>query len=469
MAAWILASWGNPLQWREAEYILDSGVGSPSRVSRTTLPLLLEAHGAEGATVIVPDSVAVASISQNGCVPRGYKPLSSASSYSEIVEAARGVVEDWVRECAGLSPERLRIVVAPAVGFYRAGRDGPYLRAVYPAILKAAPAEAYWALAALEALRAVARAGGRLVVDVSHGLNYMPMELYSAAVYSASLYSMAEGRGTVVTVYNSEPYPVGYVEGPPPELHVHLVDERRLAPRQAAIVALQYASGRLDRVKLTRQAGRLEAGLQERLNEVNSRAQEAWRKGSLALGALLASAPLALGLVEDAGDVRALVEETLEVQREAAKVSPLGGGVLVEHRVAVKRREAAAVLLAGHAVAAARRLAPETVYRGDAVCASIDALYSIVDAIPFPNSIVAKHEVSSLRRKCVGGEGECPLKRLSCHECRDVNDRNFYAHAGLESNVTALEGSMVCYPKACIGVVRHVLETLVGQLLGLHE
>jgi len=478
VASWLIASWGNPFQWDSAKYILHPD--GPSSVERTTLPLLVEASKASGATVIVPDTLVAARKGARGCVPPGHEPLTSASSYEEVREAARRLVEEWIHHCTGGAGGPLRVVVAPGIGRYTVG-ENRYLEARYARGLRAAPAEAYWAVAALETLRALREGVDHLIVDLTHGVNYMPSELYHATRYAASLHAVASGGGVSLEYYNSTPYPPGYRGDKPPILPVYKVAEEKITPQSGALYLLAHAPHNPKQARnkpgllaQTRDSSyKLEKNILEERNRLRREAMEIVGEGLLALSVAFVAAPLATLLVRVPSNplehTSRIVEESLGLQWAAVRVGEEGGGIIVEHVLSVRRRGVQTVLLAGAMLEYVARIMPaETFTVEGAVCARLDVLKRTVEDMVFPNKMIAEHELDNIQQKCLEGTHEgCPLRELGHGACQAPNRRNLYAHAGLESNVTRIlrgEGAL-CYPEECKEKVKDMLFNVLNGLL----
>jgi len=474
VGSWIIASWGNPFIWRPAKYHLHGYDQDPVE-SRTTLPLLAKTTKAKGATIIIPDTLAIARPRRDDkeCSHLD-KPLTHAEKYEEIREAAERIVNEWIHNCISLDKNiEPRIVVAPTVGSYAGSREGPRLEASYHDKLQAAPAEAYWTVAVLETLRALKEEGvDKLVVDLTYGVNYMPAELYAATLYAASLYAVATGENVVLEYYNSTPYPQGYQEEIP-ELPVFKIETIKITPTLGAL--------HLQTVQISREPEILAYSPDtpkdaiDKIEKITYKLRPLIEKGRQALATAIIAAPLAPLIIDPEGllphncAIR-LVEEALDIQNENVSVETSNNIIKIQHRVAVKKESAAQILLAGYIIKYIKRISPKSAGVSTDYCADIDSLKASVEKMVFPNRFLADHELDNIDN-CINSGSGCFLSRYqdpresSC-KGRRPSSRNFYAHAGLERNVTVVVPRMrlVCYPRECKSCVEELLEEVLDML-----
>ena len=257
----IVAGWGDCFSWREVEYRWPwerTGVSS-----KTSLDLLasslVDYRESVGVLVVVQESLLAGSHYRMGCnnslieVNRGYRgmhevsPTSGAAmSYDSLLDDLRGAISDWIRDNTSfLRDFRIRIGVGPAVGGYSyRDRDGMLRRARW--VLKNGdPFDFYAGVSMLYVLEEMYDlAGGdmlRVVLDVTHGVNYTGTALYRSVIAAARLYSAANFVPVILEVYNSEPY-VGVGD-----LKVWRIREEKITPRPASsrlVYMMAYPGGK---------------------------------------------------------------------------------------------------------------------------------------------------------------------------------------------------------------------------------
>ena len=230
----IIAPWGAPASWRNVRYKLELEGGGAGRGEGgelefcTTLPLLLRAYEGADVALVVLDSLVdeFRGQEQQSACYRCYDQLRSlvreagrASSYSELREGVECFVEAYLgcllQHASGVSPENVRAVVCPAVG--RPGGSWSF----------EGRAADFEAVALYELGRLCAEQPyHRLILDLTHGINFMPaltlrLAERLAGVLLAAHAELAE-QGVELLVYNSDP-----VTGSAP-LRLNLVAKARI-------------------------------------------------------------------------------------------------------------------------------------------------------------------------------------------------------------------------------------------------
>ncbi|MEM0311460.1 MAG: TM1812 family CRISPR-associated protein [Ignisphaera sp.] len=137
--------------------------------------------------------------------------------YNDVVEVARWVLERFTDMYTKEVGEQLAasVSVLPGIGVYRACSN--LRRFVY----RGSPLNTYAALLIdlADALNCVDP--DLVVLDISHGVNYLPVLGREAVHKSIRLYSALRGKKVVVAVVNSDP-----VQEPGQSSHIHLVELR---------------------------------------------------------------------------------------------------------------------------------------------------------------------------------------------------------------------------------------------------
>ncbi len=201
----LVATWGNPRAWAEVEYC----VGDKKICCKSSTKAVAEAEEPDETFIVVLDT------------------LGSGSSYALVRSKALRVAQEFAREW-GVEAEAL---VGPGKGAFREGRfEGDALDYYYWAFYQLA-----------EILVARARRVEEVILDLSHGINFMPVLTYRAVRELLELLNIMRHPENRVRlkVYNSDPYAQGagrlwvnLIEesAPPPEVSVSPVKTSDLRP-----------------------------------------------------------------------------------------------------------------------------------------------------------------------------------------------------------------------------------------------
>jgi len=176
---------GKGYRWGEVEYVF----GGRRLKARSTLPLIVEVLEPSRVVVVVLDTVA----------------HGEHADYGGVVSQVEGMYKEFLGELGvDLSVE---LVVAPGIGDYPNGVFRGSMRDFY-----------YYVLYRLaEALRGL-DGDVDLYLDLSHGINFMPVLVYRAVRELAGL--MALRRKVRLAVFNAEPYVRGVRQ-----LRIHVVED----------------------------------------------------------------------------------------------------------------------------------------------------------------------------------------------------------------------------------------------------
>jgi CRISPR-associated protein Csx1 len=204
----IIAPWGQPAFWRTATYLLDD----IKIDSCTSLTAVVEGFGDESDVVILTLDSLLDEYLKKGegkcyeCYD-SYRDLvkksADAKTYDEALNTLKEFVKDFVK-CLGLSIEPY-VVVCPAVG-----SPGNIWRFTgHPTDFEAV---ALYHLGKL----CIEKPYTRLVLDLTHGVNFMPAvtlklaEKLASIILAAHMGSVASlEEGVELQVYNSDPLPSG--------------------------------------------------------------------------------------------------------------------------------------------------------------------------------------------------------------------------------------------------------------------
>jgi len=209
----IISVWGNPKTWEPVKYTVEKKADEENiefyqakREYKSTLGALMEAYDDAQILLFVSSTLAT---------------LSNKKIYSEVREEVRNIIEGCLNDqefCA--KPERVCLKILPGIGKFREDNFEKRFKGRIDAFRVAAFVCAY--------KKMVETKPDRVILDISHGINYMPVytrtSVYLAFLgYIASINSQREWQ-----VYNSEPKEKGVKE-----LELMLVEDLRIKPEFA--------------------------------------------------------------------------------------------------------------------------------------------------------------------------------------------------------------------------------------------
>ncbi len=412
----LIATWGQPALWGPAVYVLEE------RERRTlehctSLPLLLEKYGDADVALLVLDSLVdeYADGRREGACYECYdkqrglvQEAARAASYSELRKGVEKFVEELLG-CLGIEG-RARVVVCPAVG----SPGGRWSFESKPGDFEAV------ALAGLGP-RCLEEGYERVVLDLTHGVNFMPAVALRVAERLANILLLAHGAKSVkLEVYNSDPYPP---RSQRPELRLNLVAREEV---RAVRVPAPLPE------RLLRPTRQLDSQTSEGVRRVN---EEYKRTVEVPLSALYYPLPLALHYsLSQAG------EAPLRVLEDALGLWERTVSVYGQRVKGALRLEPDAVYALLLVEAVLRRLGrPEYPARLERLRETVKLYESISE--PYYYLIVdelSKVERSLARRRPQRGVRLCELYGEECrYETPDK--RVMIAHAGLQKELVLVD------------------------------
>ncbi|WP_165487886.1 CRISPR-associated DxTHG motif protein [Aeropyrum pernix] len=468
----VVAPWGNFREWSGVEYRL----GDVSTKSRSTLRSVLEYEGGSGEAypvVLVPETLVSGDVLGRCRDPECYrrKVYGTVGKDASLFLEEMGVGEN-------------RVCVMPNIGDYSVAKWE--IRGVDLNIVS------YYSSMAMLCMLGVGleKSVDRVVVDLSHGINFMVKAAYRAAMTSSRLLSAIMGREVEVVVYNSEPYRRG-VE----TLEIHKVDGEVVTPgRAASRLVYSYYQGvhrlnsSVDVVKAVRidRSHQMGREAKKRLNsDSHIKAVNKMLKihGMQAAASVYFSLPLAAlqvgaNALRDVGSVEEAVSQlrgAITALQEAMPLVDILHGRVVRHYGGVDydivKSALAGAALTVYTMRLYRDFEGNGVYSSDGVVeAELDALEKVVERLPGPLQFVSIYEIHREKSPEREESGEGPAKYLSeCCTGQNVQDRNFIAHAGLERNLACRRGSRVRYHESAAsgGELYRVLEESLRKTMRL--
>ena len=208
----IVSVWGDPSRWKPVKGYrveLPDGCGfyTAPKPYKSSLGPLMEAFS--GAEVLLFASSTLGD--------------PSVGSYSGLVSAVEGIVWSFLRGGEYCSdPSRIRAVVLPGIGRFERDVVKSFLGWLgqfrVAAFLKA--------LDFMDEFKP-----SRVILDLTHGINYMPAYTRLSVFDAITCYSALNRVEVRLLVYNSEPFPDGAKEAS--DLNIILVEDFRFEPKWA--------------------------------------------------------------------------------------------------------------------------------------------------------------------------------------------------------------------------------------------
>ncbi len=202
----IVAPWGNPYAWEKVCYKYENPEIKDE--DRTSLAALAKVYPDSKFLIFVLDTVYAAFKGRDGCEPVE-RSKSVPGSYSELIESVERDIKSWIKECssseelkAALNSGRLEVAVVPGIGSYTFEE-----KAYQFPLSRGEPAGTFasWAIS-LVLKKLLDVAPDEVIVDLTHGLNYMPVSLVEAVEFALKAYAVATYREIKFTIYEAEPF-----------------------------------------------------------------------------------------------------------------------------------------------------------------------------------------------------------------------------------------------------------------------
>ncbi|RLE86462.1 MAG: hypothetical protein DRJ67_07175 [Thermoprotei archaeon] len=171
-------------------------------------------------------------LAENGC----REDREAWEAYRRALERLRGIMSELCREWLGDVSERIEVAVVPAIGEYAGPKGVRVLWRLGPSKIDPVTTYAAYsmmtAVAAISALNVETSERLRMILDTTHGINYMPLAAYRALMAASRLISAALNVTVEFEQYNSAPYPRGVPQ--PPVLDIYMVRNEVITPTKAA-------------------------------------------------------------------------------------------------------------------------------------------------------------------------------------------------------------------------------------------
>ncbi|WP_457741274.1 CRISPR-associated CARF protein Csx1 [Thermococcus sp.] len=422
----LAVSWGDFERWKETKYRFDEEVS----VGPSTLPILQKVIKPDWTVIVLSDTLG-----------------RDFSSLDALREDVKGRVMDFL-ERIGAGRE-VDVIIAPGIGQFAHGT------------FRGSAMDAYHHI--LHSLAQILPPGEPLDVhfDSTHGLNYITLLTYRALKELLGIAAL--GNNVAFTAYNSDPF----VPKIPHELTINVIEERRAAPAPLA-EPLPEKNGKYlgNRSLPGREYGEVMKGLKR---------METVRKSRGRLNAWISSVINGLPLVfasafPETDELEGAIEELEAAYTEAIALSPgrverrlslgKGFGVLVKLQFQARVLETAGLpkdeLSLGELLDISERI-----FRGSVKESTKKELNNLSKALKLNSSKwIRLAELFEMA-------GKTPN--------RQVDERNFLAHAGLEANLIELKREGELYVRYTREKVKYggamkepwkVIENILSKTLG---
>ncbi len=222
----LVASWGNPFTWKKAVYRIERE-RYEQRSSTVALKQAMNV-GSENVLVFISETI----IGTKDVISPELMDKAIKDYTSVLDEAKEKVMElDFVKE-AGIEPQ-----VCPGAGRFAIRPMGITAEWVLPGSASAETAFAACVLSKVLGHLLDLEEDVEILVDVTHGINYMVSATRRAVLAAARMYSAARMRNVSVKVYNALPVAEEGQESP-----ILVVDEEYVSPLKAASRLVYTAS-----------------------------------------------------------------------------------------------------------------------------------------------------------------------------------------------------------------------------------
>ncbi len=441
----ILAPWGNPNAWGITTYSFKYGEKEERARSKTSLEAIAKVFEDSHILVFIVDTLAV----------------NFDIAGKECYEGLRRLVLDGVKRCivdsleAETLTERLKdnvlnLELVPGIGEFRGWKFGQTegykdARRV-PSLIESYEAEVF----AVMFNRLIELEPENVVVDLTHGINYMPATFYEAAKTATEAYSVYSNKDVRLIYLNSEPY-----SKDASLLNIHVVVEETFSPKSSLdriahwmdLFLRKEGNLQLSIASLVSKEKAKEIG--KELNDIRDRFSYIYLKGLEAARGILFSMPLAIlylaneikefrpfNIVKDINYIRDLRNRETTIRDKK---------IFIPLLFSLDRTKALiySASLLNYILKITSDIKDFDISKVKKSGAPLDLLRKLSESLGSTYRAVAEHEIDNLRKGCLNldekisceieiAEGSWPEKE--CDSSSAVT-RNIKAHAGLERNM----------------------------------
>ena len=251
----IVAPWGNPYTWSPITYkIKVNGKEITVSNAKTSLACLNEVFKPDMTLLLIPETLSCPGIKyegkfrkHGGLLPSeklesSYDIYQATNNYREVVRNLRRAIEELYSEWVKKNSCTTEVIIVPNVGRYlcSSNKETKTVEVWWRiGIEKVDPISAYAAYTLLSIITAIIKISSkskinslRLILDTTHGINYMPVAAYRATIVATRMISTMLNTPVEFLQYNSEPV-IGELSENTIR-NIHLVRREYITPSKAA-------------------------------------------------------------------------------------------------------------------------------------------------------------------------------------------------------------------------------------------
>jgi CRISPR-associated protein Csx1 len=251
----LITVWGNPETWTTVEKytveLPENKAQQAEKPYRSTLGPLMETYNHPKTLLYAPSTLE--------------KP-SKDKNYEQLVDEVKQYVGSKLNDVLYCPrPSQVEIAIAPTIGSFRKNKE------IYRSKGSIEVYRSYTHTTAYNKL--MQQKPTEIILDLSHGVNYMPTYLRQTTETAIASYVLATGKTVKLLVYNSDPVQPRDRDTPIEEATINLVEEKEISHWDAKQIL--YTQLHLHLLKPTHQPSPISSPLALPIPEHN---KQEWRK-----------------------------------------------------------------------------------------------------------------------------------------------------------------------------------------------
>jgi CRISPR-associated protein Csx1 len=251
----LITVWGNPETWTTVEkYTVELPENKPQQAEKpykSTLGPLMETYNHPKTLLYAPSTLE--------------KP-SKDKNYEQIVDEVKQYITSKLNDALYCpKPSQVETAIAPTIGSFRKNKE------IYKSKGSIEVYRSYTHITAYNKL--MQQKPTEIIMDLSHGVNYMPTYLRQTTETAIASYVLATGNTVKLLVYNSDPVQPRDRDTPIEEATINLVEEKQISQWDAKQIL--YTQLHLHLLKPTHQPKPISSPLARPIPEHN---KQEWRK-----------------------------------------------------------------------------------------------------------------------------------------------------------------------------------------------
>ena len=251
----LITIWGNPETWVTVEkYIVElpqNQTHQAKKPYRSTLGPLMDAYGHPTTLLYAPSTLEKPSRNKN---------------YNQLIDELKQYITSKTNDDQYCSkPSQVGIAIAPSIGTFRKNNETYSSKGTIEIYISHTHLTTYNKL--------MQEKPTKIILDLSHGVNYMPTYLRQTTETATASYILATGNTVKLLVYNSAPVTPRDKNTPIEESMIHLVEEKEINNGDAKRILYTQLSLRL--LKPTHQTNPIRSLIGHSIPEHN---KQEWKK-----------------------------------------------------------------------------------------------------------------------------------------------------------------------------------------------